>query len=66
MTTPTRPTNPPTATLGAKVAAALGVVEAEAAVSLAEALAFSPALEARDGPETFEGLAIVEPVDEGP
>jgi len=66
MTTPTIPTNPPTATWGAKAAAAFGEVVAEEAASDTVELASSLMLDARDGPDALEGLAIVDPVEEGP
>ena len=64
MTRPTTPTSPPTATWGAK-AALLEVVGEEAAPLTVE-LAASAALEARDGPDPLEGLAMAEVADEGP
>jgi hypothetical protein len=68
MTRPTIPTIPPATTL--VPAAELGLVEAEAAVPLETELTLAAASEAeadtREGPEPLEGLAIVDPVVEGP
>jgi len=47
-------------------AAALGEVVGEEAAPLTDELASSAALDARDGPEAFEGLAMAEVAEEGP
>jgi hypothetical protein len=65
MTTPTTPTKPPATTFPAPLEAPPLEAAAEAAVSDTEE-AEALALEAREGPDPFDGLAIGEPVDEGP
>jgi hypothetical protein len=66
MRRPAAPTSPPIAACGAKATAAFGEVVGEEAAPLTEELATSAALDARDGPETFEGLATAEVADDGP
>jgi len=47
-------------------AAALGDVVGEEAAPLTDELASSAALDARDGPEPLDGLAMAEVAEEGP